>query len=171
MAVLADVGPLGHTATPSQDCGRISDCCDFQEEAKASEGRVSPGVGLRKNIFKEGVSQFGKTVSLAIARFVFNFSPRSLFIKSERKKYFLKFPPEIFGSLGFVLCTEQCRPRLARRASARGGAAAHCPSLCFLRIPCPGWAAGIDLKTEGLWKPVSQAWGERAGTLLSLGGK
>lgn len=119
MAVLADVGPLGHTATPSQDCGRISDCfvVIFRKRQKLRKGGPVLGLALGK-IFLKGISQFGKTVSLAIARFVFNFSPRSLFIKSERKKYFLKFPPEIFGSLGFVLCREQCRPRLARRASA-----------------------------------------------------
>lgn len=102
MAVLADVGPLGHTATPSQDCGRISDCfvVIFRKRQKLRKGGPVLELALGK-IFLKGISQFGKTVSLAIARFVFNFSPRSLFIKSERKKYFLKFPPEIFWEFGF----------------------------------------------------------------------
>lgn len=61
-------------------------CCDFQEQAKATEGLASRGVGLGENIFKEEITQFRKILSLAIAHFVFKFFPSSRFIKSERRK-------------------------------------------------------------------------------------
>lgn len=78
MTVSDAVDPLGLKATPSQDWPHFRlFCCDFQEEAKASEVQASRGVGLRKNIFKEGDFTIW-IVSLAIVHFVFNFSPSSL---------------------------------------------------------------------------------------------
>lgn len=86
MAVSAAVGSLGLTAAPTfQDRGCISYCfcCDFQEEAK---GWPVVGLALGKIFLKQGISQF--VDSVLSTHLVFNFSPSTRFVKSERKKLF-----------------------------------------------------------------------------------
>lgn len=88
MAVSASVGSLGLMAThSSQNCGRISDCLVviFRKRQRLQTGWPIVGLALGK-IFLKGISQCGKIVSSAIANFVFNFSPSSWFVKSERKE-------------------------------------------------------------------------------------
>ena len=72
-------GPHGYSFFPGPWSKFRLFSCDFQEEAEASEGLAL------EEIFLNGISQFGKIVSLAIAHFVF-FSPSSWFVKSERGK-------------------------------------------------------------------------------------
>lgn len=56
MTVSAAVDPLGLKATPSQDCGRISDCfvVIFRKKQRLRKGRPVVGLALGKIFFKRG---------------------------------------------------------------------------------------------------------------------